>query len=172
MRKQHSESASTAIERLGKRVDKEISSLHPNVLDVSGHLYDQIRARDEVFIEINPEFCEAHSELLALLESRGYIKGETAMGRRFSGGLTVVDPTFIALYMCQHFEPAAQIERLQSRLDACSHGQTLDGEQLKDEIGVPLPVIRAWFEVYESMGHGCVSDRIQGAGYQGALPIQ
>ena len=59
------------------------------------------------------------------------------------------------------------LEALVKRLDDCKIGQWLDGRKLAEEIKLPLPVVAASFQIYESKGYGICSAEVGAVRYCG-----
>lgn len=58
------------------------------------------------------------------------------------------------MYMCALAEDKQKMEALMKTVDDCPKGKWLDGKQIQKSLGLPLPVIQAVFDIYESKGYG------------------
>ena len=140
------------LERVSKLEDP-ISFLHELVPEVSKSLYNEIRTTNSSNLTFDDYFYEKYSRPLAALESQGFIKGNHAVGKSFATGLRVTDPSFV-MYMCALAEDKQKMEALMKTVDDCPKGKWLDGKQIQESLGLPLPVIQAVFDIYESKGYG------------------
>ncbi|MDI6786029.1 MAG: hypothetical protein QMD92_04895 [bacterium] len=61
------------------------------------------------------------------------------------------------------------MEELVKIVDSCESGKWLDGEKIKADVKLPLPVIKAVFDIYESKGYGLCSKAIGVAKYVGKV---
>lgn len=156
------------LERISKLEDP-ISSLHELVPEVSRLIYDGIKSSNSKELKFDDSFYEKYSQPLAILESQGFIKGNhAAMSKSFAAGITVTDPSFI-MYMCALAENKQKMESLIKIVDDCSKRNWLNGKQLQELLGLPLPVIQAVFEIYEAKGYGQCSKEIGSHKYMGKV---
>lgn len=152
-----------------KRIDKlsdPISYLHEDVQKVSKKIYKALTLMDSLRLDFDDEFYNEFGRPLAALESQRFIKGEHAIGKRYACGIRLTDPSFI-MYMCALAEDDEKMEKLNAALDSCEVGKSLDGHALKNQIKLPVQVVRAMFSIYESKGYGLVSKEIGSAYYLG-----
>ena len=115
-------------------------------------------------MDFDDEFYNKFSRALAALESQGYIKGGHAIGKNYAAGIRLVDPSYI-MYLCAIEEDEKKMESLVKIVDDCEIGQWLDGNRM--EIDLPLPVIKAVFDIYESKGFGICSRELGSCKYMG-----
>jgi len=147
---------------LKKRVSKledPISWLHDDVPELSRHLYRKLKAENSLKLRFDDDFYTEHSRALAVLETRGHLKGSHALGKRFAEGLWVTDPSYV-MYMCVLEEDDAKMGAIIKAVEDCQVGKWLDGKVLQTSIGLPLPVIKAVFDIYEGKGYGLCSKTI------------
>jgi len=149
-----------------RKLEDPISGLHPDVPQLVKAIYSAMTDEDEAHIWFDADFYNQFSKSLAVLEARGLIKGEHTIGHRYYDGLRVIDPSFI-MYMCALCESDEQMKALIDRVESCERGRWLHGEDIKVELGLPMPVIRACFEIYESNGYGLCSQEIGPPKYAG-----
>jgi len=71
------------------------------------------------------------------------------------------------MYLCALEEESMKMETLLEIVDNCKRGEWLDGKRIQEEIDLPLPVIRAVFDIYESKGYGLCSKEIRACQYLG-----
>lgn len=148
------------------RLEDPVSYLHDDVPELSRKIYRELKLNNSEKLDFNEEFYKKYSRALAVLESQGYIKGSHAIGKRFAAGVRIVDPSFI-IYLCALEVDDAKMEALLKIVDNCSVGEWLDGRHIQEEIDLPLPVIRAVFDIYESKGYGICSKEIRACQYLG-----
>jgi len=148
------------------RLEDPISGLHPDINTLSELLYDAIRTTDDSHFEFKDEVYDKFSRALACLQSEGLIKGHHSLGGKYTAGLSIADPSYI-IYMCALFEDAEKMERLYQYVDDCSIGISLNGKDIKETIGLPLPVIRAAFQIFEAKGYGICSREVGSVVYIG-----
>ena len=158
------------VEKVNNRLHKlvnPISALHDDINDISDLIYNEIKRSDDLFIEFDRDVYRKFSRVLAVLEKSSFIKGFHTIGsERFAKGLTITDPTYV-LYLSALFENEKKMEIIFKTVDSCDIGQTLKGKQIKEEVGVPLPVIKAVFDIFEEKGYGTCSKAIGSAVYIG-----
>jgi len=155
--------------RLADRVrslEDPISSLHEDVPKVAQAFYDVIRREGEPQVWFDEQFYWGHSEVLALLEAKAMIAPQHGIGDRYSDGILIVDPSFI-MYMCALCEPDDTMQLLYERVNACPPGEWLNGKEMATELDLPIPVVRACFQVFAAKGLGQVSNLIPSCLYTG-----
>ena len=149
------------------KLEDPVSNLHEDVPELSGEIYQRLKSENADSLSFNDEFYKKYSRSLAALESQGYIKGYHALGKgRYAEGLRVIDPSYI-IYMCALEESEEKMECLIQQIDNCEEGKWLDGNALQKSIELPLPVVNAVFEIYESKGYGLRSKEIGSSLYLG-----
>ena len=148
------------------RLEDPISTLHPDVPEVTGQLYDALRQEDDAHIHLEVHLYEQFSKALAVLEAQGCIKGLHSWGHRYSAGIRVVDPTF-TMYMAARHEKQRAMKALIERIETCERGKWIHGGELKAELALPLPVIAACFDVFEMKGYGLRSRELGRVAYVG-----
>lgn len=142
-----------------KRVQKledPVSFLHEDIPELSKHIYQVLKENESLTQSFDDEIYERYSRALAVLESQGYIEGTHCVGKRFGGGVFLCDASFI-MYMCALVEDKSKMEQLFNLVNSCAFGLWLDGKEIKTKIDLPLPVIKAIFEIFESKGFGLCS---------------
>lgn len=151
------------ISRLEKLEDP-ISYLHEDVPTVAKIIYEQMKSSDSVNLDFSNEFYTEYSRPLAALESASLISKNGVLGSRIPVGINLIDPSFI-MYMCNLAEDQSKMQEIVDIVDRCEVGLWLNGDELKESIGLPRCVIRAVFEIYESKGYGVVSKTIGSCKY-------
>ena len=149
-----------------RKLEDPISGLHRDVPQVAKAIYSQMADEDEAHVWFDADFYEKYSKPLAVLEARGLIKGEHTIVHRYYDGLRVIDPSFI-MYMCALCKSDEQMKALIDRVESCERGRWLHGENIKTDLELPMPVIRACFDIYESNGYGLCSQEIGPPKYVG-----
>ena len=161
--------AETDSQEFARRLEKledPISNLHSDIRPLSQKFYHHIKKQDSLRVKLDKDDYSKYSRALAVLESKSYIKGSHAIGMNFVNGLRITDPTYL-LYMCALFDDSEAMNEIQSRVDSCNDGQHIEGKNLRAEFNIPLPVIDALFQVYESKGYGLCSKEIGSVLYIG-----
>jgi hypothetical protein len=148
------------------RLEDPISNLHDDIPLMSRKIYEQIRLEDKATLEFEDAFYESYSRPLAALESQGCIEGHHTIGHRYTAGITLIDPSYI-MYMCALAEDGEKMESLIRIVDKCEIGKWLDGKEIRKSVDLPLPVIKAVFEIFESKGIGFCSDELGACQYMG-----
>lgn len=146
------------------KLEDPISNLHDDVPEVSRQIYRKLKLDNSAKLDFDDEFYNKFSRALAALESQGYIKGGHANGKNYAAGIRLVDPSYI-MYLCAIEEDEKKMESLVKIVDDCEIGQWLDGNRM--EIDLPLPVIKAVFDIYESKGFGICSREVGSYKYMG-----
>ena len=142
-----------------QRLEDPISVLHQDVPAVSKVMYEAIARQNESSLDFDDDFYRTFSRSLAALHSASHIVLSRAMGRQIPVGLRVTDPSYI-LYLAARFADSDRMALLVNALDECSIGQSIDGHLLHGQLSLPIPVIRACFEIFEAKGFGSCSKSI------------
>ncbi len=148
------------------RLEDPISYLHDDIPEVSRKIYQKMKIVDSASLDFDAEFYKKYSRALAALESQGCIKQDRAIGQKHALGIRLVDPSYI-MYMCALEEDSSKMESIIKIVDECSIGEWLNGKNIQTSINLPLPVIKAVFEIYESKGYGLCSQEIGSCKYMG-----
>jgi hypothetical protein len=148
------------------RLEDPVSFLHEDVPELSKHIYNQLKSKESIQLSFSDEFYAKYSRALASLESQSYIKGGHAIGKRYAAGIRLIDPSYI-MYLCALEEDNEKMETLVKIVDSCEAGKWLDGNRLQMTISLPLVVIKAVFEIFESKGYGLCSKTIGETKYIG-----
>ncbi len=157
---------SKALAERVRKIEDPISAIHPDVPQVARAIYAAMTDEDGAHVWFDADFYDKFSKCLAVLEARHLIKGEHTIGHRYYNGLRVINPSFI-MYMCALCESDEHMSELITRIETCERGRWLHGPDIKLDLGLPMPVIRACFEVYESNGYGLCSQEIGPPKYVG-----
>lgn len=150
--------SSNVRERLD-RLEDPISSLHPDVPDVSSKIYQAVKSSNSNAVDFGDEFYSSSRRPLAALEAYGAIRGEHALSKQFACGVRVTSPTYM-LYMAALFESSESMSKLISTVDACEPGKWLDGDSIASELSLPSPLVRSVFEIYRDKGYGLLSGEL------------
>lgn len=146
------------------KLEDPISHLHDDVPEVSRQIYQKMKVLNSAKLDFDDEFYKKYSRALAVIESKGYIKGGHALSKNYAAGIRLVDPSYI-MYLCALEENEKKMESLVKFVNDCKVGQWLDGKKM--DIGLPLPVIKAVFDIYESKGFGICSKEPGSCNYKG-----
>jgi len=155
---------SKALQRKVAKLEDPISHLHDDVPEVSRQIYQKLKLLNSVKLDFDDEFYKKFSRALAVIESKGYIKGGHALTKNYATGIRLIDPSYI-MYLCALEENEEKMESLVKLVNDCKVGQWLDGKKIS--IDLPLPVIKAVFDIYESKGFGICSKERGSCNYMG-----
>ena len=139
-----------------ERLEDPISHLHSDIPDVARNIYQKLIQTDSTVLEFDENFYQNFSHALAVLESEGHINLNHSIGKKYASSISLIDPSFI-MYMCAIAEDHERMETLVDQIDNCQTGEWLDGEEIQTNIDLPLTVIKAVFELFESKGYGVCS---------------
>lgn len=162
----NSEIESKALLQRVAKLEDPISHLHEQVPQLSRHIYERIKQSNSNSIEFADDFYKEYSRPLAALESQQFIKGGHAIGKQFAVGLRVIDPSYV-MYMCALAVESQKMETLINEVDSCEVGKWINGFEIHESLGIPLPVVQAVFEIYEVKGYGLCSKTIGESKYMG-----
>ena len=162
----NSEIESKALLQRVAKLEDPISHLHEQVPELSKHIYQEVKKTNSTSIKFEDSFYKTFRRPLAALESQKFIKGGHAIGKQFAVGLRVVDPSYI-MYMCALAEESKKMEALINKVDSCEGGKWINGVEIHNSLGIPLPVVQAVFEIYETKGYGLCSKTIGESKYMG-----
>jgi hypothetical protein len=155
---------SAAIQRRLFSLEDPISTLHPDIREVSEKLYKELAATGVANLQFDGTFYSQYSRPLAILEAQGFIVGTHAIGARYIGGLWVQDPKYV-VYLCALYEDQGKMDGLVQLLENCTPGQWLRGEDIEADLQLPRPVIKALFQLYEARGLGNCSREVGAVSY-------
>jgi len=161
-----SEIDSNALLRRVEKLEDPVSFLHDDVPKLSKSIYQKVRSEESTTLSFSDQFYTQYSRALAALESQGFIEGLHAIGEKYVAGIHLKDPSYI-MYLCALAEDRKKMEKLIKIVHACEVGKWLDGIKIKSEVDLPLPVIKAVFDIYESKGFGFCSKELGTTLYMG-----
>jgi len=150
--------AHTVQQRLQKLEDP-ISVLHPDVRQFSEAVYGQIRMSNQTQLQFSEEELARYARVIAILEHAGQVCARHALGRQHPVALWIEDSQYL-LYMAALFEDPDAMGRLVNHVDACIAGSWLRGADLAAEYELPVPVVRAVFQMYAGKGLGILSREV------------
>lgn len=148
------------------RLEDPVSYLHDDVPELSRTIYRRLVLKNSEGLDFEEEFYSKFGRALAVLESQNYIEGGHAIGKKYAGGIRIVDPSYI-MYMCALEEDDLKMETLMKIIERCNVGERLDGKIIQATTNLPLPVIKAVFDIYESKGYGFCSKIVGSCEYIG-----
>lgn len=149
-----------------KRLEDPISCLDTDVPKFSKNLYLEMKKTNNNKLKFGDELYQKYSRPIAILEANGLIDCDSAIGRDSPVAIWVLNPTYV-MYLCQLYEDPAKMELLIKQLEECPKGRWLGGKKLAEEIGVPIPVVSACFDIYEAKGYGMCSNEFGTVKYCG-----
>lgn len=140
-----------------ERLEDPFSRLHPDVRELGRILYESIQNTDESRVQLDDTRMQRYARALAILKAAGCIEGtSTVGGGPFYGGIYVTDPSFL-LYLCTLYEDSDLMDRFVERVEKTPARTSLRGDELSTEYALPLPIVKAVFQVYERRGLGILS---------------
>lgn len=155
---------SDAMEERINKLSDPISYLHDDIQELSMLIYAELRKKDVRQLDFDDKnIYVKFSKPFAALESQGYIQCLNAIGSN-KHGIYLSDPSYI-MYLCALAENSQKMNNLVDKVYYCEINKWLDGNEIKNEIDVPLEVIKAVFEIYESKRYGICSKEIGVARY-------
>jgi len=157
---------SVAIQRRLLALEDPISTLHPDIREVSEKLYKEMATTGVTKLRFDVAFYTQYSRSLAILEAQGFISGTHAIGAKYVDGFWVQDPRYV-VYLCALYEDQGKMDGLVQLLENCKPGQWLRGEAVEADLQLPLPVIKALFKLYEAKGLGNCSKEVGVVSYVG-----
>jgi hypothetical protein len=155
----NSEIESSKVKERLERIEDPISSLHPDVRDVSSKIYQAVKSSNSNALDFDDEFYSSSSRPLAALEAYGAIRGEHALTKRYACGVRITSPTYM-LYMAALFESDGNMSKLIHAVDTCEPGKWINGDTLASQLSLPSPLVRSVFEIYRDKGYGLLSGEI------------
>lgn len=160
------EAESKALMERMDRLEDPVSCIHDDVPELSRLIYRKLKLEKLAKLDFDDEFYKKYSRALAALESHGFIQGGHALGKKYAAGIRLVDPSYI-MYLCALEEDGKKMESLIKVVKDCEVGKWLYGENIQTSINLPLRVIKAVFDIYESKGYGLCSKEIGSTKYMG-----
>lgn len=150
------------------RLEDPVSCIHEDVQKLSRLIYRKLKLEKLTKLDFDDKFYKKYRRALATLESHGFIKGGHTLGKKYEAGIRLVDPSYI-MYLCALEEDDEKMESLIKVVKDCEVGEWLDGKNIQTSIDLPLPVIKAVFDIYESKGYGICSKEIGSIKYMGKV---
>ena len=148
-----------------RRIEDPVSTLHPDIREVSGVIYEAVKRTGRAPVKFDDAFYGRYARSLAILESQGFIRGQHTIGEKHLDGFWLDDPHYVVAYLCALFEDPAKMDRLFQLIDETTPPRWLKGEDIALQLDLPLPVVRAVFQLYESRGLGLLSKELGTANY-------
>jgi len=136
-------------------LEDPLSALHPDVKETSRLVYTALKAKNDTYLQFNDEFYIRYDRVLSMLVAHRYITTTASIGHRYYGGIRC-SPAY-TIYMCGLFEDTSKMDRLAEVMDNCRMGHSLYAQVTARDLGLPLPVVTAAFDGYESNGWGVCS---------------
>lgn len=149
-----------------RHLEDPISCIHEDVPKVGELIFEAISIQNQLDIQLATECYADFSRPLAMLEARGYLKGNHSIGHPYYAGISICDPSFV-MYLCALFEDQERMKQLISIVDSCIPGQWLNGISIASEFFLPQPVVKSVFNIFESKGLGLLSQEVGTINYLG-----
>jgi len=146
-----------------RALEDPVSGLHPDVRGLSKLIYDRLRSSGNM-IHVDEDMYARFARPLHILDSQGLIDVTHVIGRPFPDSFWVTNSSYI-FYLCALFEDSGKMDSLVNRIDEASAGRWLRGAEFAAELDLPLPVVKAIFQLYERRGLGLLSKEIGTANY-------
>ena len=140
-------------------LEDPISAIHADVQPVARVLYDAVRTSGSENVSLAPEHLDRFGQVLAVLEARGLVGATHTIGSPTPAALWISSPVFM-LYMTRLVAGPHGLDGLMRSVEDAPKRTWLRGEPLAEEHGLPLPAVKAIFEVLESNGLGNCSGEI------------
>ena len=153
-----------AVQERLRKLEDPISALHPDVPDVSKLIYECVSQNDSPKIFLSESQLDQFARPLVILDAKGMITGSHAIGKKFAAGFWLSNPWYV-LYMAALFEDADRMERFAERLNSTPAGTWMKGAELSQEYALPIPVVKAVFQLGEQQGLGILSKEIGTVNY-------
>lgn len=150
---------SVKVEKRLTELEDPISYLHEDIPDLSKVIYFALNDNQSTTLKFRDDVYDKYSRAFAVLDSEGFIKKHNQMGTIYPFAISVIDETYIA-YLCARFESKEKMDQLVSIVDLCKVGKWLNGKEIANEIELPVFVVQAVFQIYESKGFGICSKTI------------
>lgn len=147
-----------------RRLADPIGSQHPDVPAVAEYMYGAIPRTGESRVELAADVADRYSRALAILDTGGWLKASRTLFTRTPTEFWLTNASFV-LYMAGLYEDADLMERIVAYSDSAPRGQWLHGSELAEEYALPLPVIRAFFQLLEQRGLGFLSKEVGTTNY-------
>lgn len=159
-----SELDSTALDERVKRLENPLRSLHPDLPDVVRVVYDALKASNDYSFKISDDSYKKYRRCFALLEQHNYLESAHRLGSLVPLNTRISNPHFL-LYLCAMVEDRAKMDALLARTESAPQGSSLDGKAIAQDLSLPLPVVRAVFEIFAERGLGFCSREIGRVSY-------
>ncbi|MBI5768681.1 MAG: hypothetical protein HZA93_12860 [Verrucomicrobia bacterium] len=164
-----SEMDSAALQARLVRLEDPLSALQPDIPEASAVIYSIIKKTEDASFKLEDDTYQRFRRALAILESRGHIVCAHRLGHQVPLGIRVSDPGYLLFYLCPRFEDGEKMRLLVKTIDECTPGHWLDGKAVARELGLPVPVVKACFDLYEEKGYGFSSREIGRVSYCGRV---
>ncbi len=143
---------SAAIQRRLLAQEDSISTLHPDIRELSEKLYQKLVATGSTKLQFDNVFYTQYGRPLAILEKQGFIAGSGTLGAKHTDGFTLKNEYII--YLCALYEDQGKMDALVQLLESCKPDQRLRAEVIEPELQLSRPVIKVLFQLYEEKGLG------------------
>jgi|GEM_PF-3670191 len=152
---------SEEIERRLRVLEDPLGQFDSGAKDLCVKLYDAVKSCESVSAKIPWSDCfEPFLKTLRRFEAHGMISGTPVLGdtNAYRHGIWLKPRFLVYIAMLGGDEPwCRDLADLMSQLDS---GNSLDGKKVAQSIKLPLPVIDAYFHLFESEGQGMKSREI------------
>ena len=150
---------SIEIQKRLTRLEDPISNLHKDIPDLSNVIYIALAENDSNFLYFRDAVYKKYSRAFAKLDSQDLIIKHSQAGTIYPELIEVSDASYIA-YLASRFEDPKKMDILFSIVDSCKVGSWLNGHEIQKDVHLPLVVVKAFFDIFESNGFGICTRNI------------
>ncbi|OEF95174.1 hypothetical protein [Vibrio splendidus] len=146
------------LEQRVKVLEDPISSIAPNVIELSKALYSDFKQCNDHFLDFSDNY-KTYERTIHLLDGAGYINK--------AGIIIEFDNPIYILYMAGWSESDQILSELVGYVDSCESGVCIPLANLSTSFDVPDKLIIAIFEIYAEKGLGFYDNTIGHESYIG-----
>ncbi len=150
------EIGSHLLEKRLKVLEDPISSIAPNIVELSRLFYSDMKKCNDHFLDFSEDY-KSYERTIYLLGGAGYID-QTDIVIEFNNPIYVI-------YMAGWSESDHVLSELVGYIDSCESGVTISLENIKTSFDVPDKLILAIFELYAAKGLGFYDTTISHESY-------
>jgi len=96
-------------------------------------------------------------DILIQLEEYSYLELHGSIGTSNFYAITLSNKI---IYCISDLKYSKKVKKLESMVDDMSPGQELQGHDVKEKLGLPLPIIDSYFKKFKKTKNGLVSDEV------------
>jgi len=123
---------------------------------IKEHRYDD----SDTSFKLDDKVYDQYKKAIKYLVSEGFIKEERAIGHKYPIKMRLTNPLYKS-YICELTDDAAMLSKLTGIMNSMTEGEQIRAADAREKgINLPLPIIRAVFELYEYKQDGIMSKTI------------